>query len=56
MEIKEKITEPTNLDNKFSIALKAIDTAQHQIRAGHEINTTTLLEEVKKQTPSVSQS
>ncbi len=36
------------IDNKFAIALKAIETAQHQVKAGHEVNLTHLLEEVKK--------
>ena len=36
------------IDNKFIIALKAIETAQHEVKAGHEVNLSHILDEVKK--------
>lgn len=54
MENTPKHTEKTMIDNKFTIALKAIETAQHQVKAGHEVNLAHLLEEVKKSQNSSS--
>ena len=56
MEKKTENTEKTMIDNKFSIALRAIETAQHQVRAGQEVNLTQLLDEVKKTTTQISYS
>jgi hypothetical protein len=48
MDSKDKNTEAKMIDNKFSIALKAIETAQHLVKAGQEVNLSSLLDEVKK--------
>lgn len=56
MENKQKPSEATMIDNKFTIALKAIETAQHQVRAGQDVNLSVLLDEVKKSTSNNSHS
>lgn len=48
MDNVNKQPEKMMIDNKFTIALKAIETAQHQVKSGHEVNLTHLLDEVKK--------
>ncbi len=48
MDKKENTVEVRIMDNKFTLALKAIQTAQHQVKSGHEVNVSHVLEEVRK--------
>lgn len=54
-KFKQKVEE-TVMDNKFTIALKAIETAQHQVKSGQDINLSHLLEEVRKSVAPISYS
>lgn len=48
METSKQKVEETNMDTKFAIALKAIETAQHQVKSGQDVNLSHLLDEVRK--------
>jgi hypothetical protein len=54
MEHKEKKPEAMMIDDKFSMALKAIQVAQHQVKAGQEVNLTNLLDDVKRSIHPIS--